>query len=421
MNNNGVCVVAIMLDGCVVSTDGDRAFIITQSENPSGRRKPKFVLVKFTDPDAPERFKFTAENTKERDEWVDVIKASHKTLADSTFKVSGQLRVVVVEGRKLAAKDFRLIRSNTSDPFAILRIETQQHRTRTINKTLEPQWNEEFSFEITQNQGMLFLLIYDEDLRTPSDSMGQVVFPLSGIPRDRTLDVWLPVLPREPFQHISGEIRLKLAYEYTKDQAAAVASVDPVFGVNLMEVCFNPALSVDGVPKFFRSIMHHLEDYGINEQGIFRISGSHSTMKSLKLEFDQGKEVDLRSYDVHSLAGVLKLFLRELPVPLLTFENYNKLIEVSSVSSEKERVAQLRQIMVVLPEAHLDMLKFMIPILRRFAANSKVNMMDTNNLAIVFGPSLARPKVDTFDTVMHSVNIAHIVTMLIEQFDDIFK
>lgn len=60
------------------------------------------------------------------------------------------------------------------------------------------------------------MLLYDEDLLTPSDSMGEVVFPLSGIPPDQTLDVWLPVLPREPFENIKGEIRLKLSYEYAK-------------------------------------------------------------------------------------------------------------------------------------------------------------------------------------------------------------
>ncbi len=63
---------------------------------------------------------------------------------------------------------------------------------------------------------MLFVYIYDDDLLTPPDSMGQVIYPLSAIPHTQELDIWLPVLPKTPHEKIRGEIRLRLAYEYTK-------------------------------------------------------------------------------------------------------------------------------------------------------------------------------------------------------------
>lgn len=48
-------------------------------------------------------------------------------------------------------------------------------------------------------------------------------------------------------------------------------------------------------------------------------------------------------------------------------------------------------------------------------------MMTTSNLAIVFGPSLIRPQVDTFETVLHTVNITALTTALIDHNISLFQ
>lgn len=51
--------------------------------------------------------------------------------------------------------------------------------------------------------------------------------------------------------------------------------------------------------------------------GIFRISGSVNKVKELKEKYNQGEKVDLINHgDVDSVASLLKLFLKELPVPV---------------------------------------------------------------------------------------------------------
>ena len=42
------------------------------------------------------------------------------------------------------------------------------------------------------------------------------------------------------------------------------------------------------------------------------------------------EKVNLSTYDVHCIAGVLKKYLRELPNPLIPVEMYNQFIEASS-------------------------------------------------------------------------------------------
>jgi phage terminase Nu1 subunit (DNA packaging protein) len=63
---------------------------------------------------------------------------------------------------------------------------------------------------------------------------------------------------------------------------------------------------------------------------LFRISASASQVQELKQLFDQVEEVsvDLTKFTAHSIAGVLKLFLREIPDPLLGYQMYDKAVNI---------------------------------------------------------------------------------------------
>lgn len=58
---------------------------------------------------------------------------------------------------------------------------------------------------------------------------------------------------------------------------------------------------------------------GLDQEGIFRISGNLRTIERLKMAFDNGSDVnfDEDEVDIMAVAGLLKLFLRELPDSLI--------------------------------------------------------------------------------------------------------
>jgi RhoGAP domain len=58
---------------------------------------------------------------------------------------------------------------------------------------------------------------------------------------------------------------------------------------------------------------------GLDQEGIFRISGNLRTIEQLKTAFDNGSEVNFEEdeVDIMAVAGLLKLFLRELPDSLI--------------------------------------------------------------------------------------------------------
>ena len=62
-------------------------------------------------------------------------------------------------------------------------------------------------------------------------------------------------------------------------------------------------------------------------EGIYRISGSHDEMERLRLSLHTGgvATVKFQLEDIHTLAGLLKLYLRLLPQPLITFSVFRNL------------------------------------------------------------------------------------------------
>jgi RalA-binding protein 1 len=69
----------------------------------------------------------------------------------------------------------------------------------------------------------------------------------------------------------------------------------------------------------------------ISEEGIFRLSGSNIVIKGLRDRFNNEGDIKLldgQYYDVHAVASLLKLYLRELPASVLTRELHLDFLKV---------------------------------------------------------------------------------------------
>ena len=68
-------------------------------------------------------------------------------------------------------------------------------------------------------------------------------------------------------------------------------------------------------------------------EGLFRVSGSHQLVTLLKVQINEGHDVNFveNSTDPHVVAHLLKQFLRELPEPLLTYELYADFIRIGGM------------------------------------------------------------------------------------------
>ncbi|RWA14126.1 hypothetical protein EKO27_g964 [Xylaria grammica] len=166
-----------------------------------------------------------------------------------------------------------------------------------------------------------------------------------------------------------------------------------VFGVSLARLYERDQFAV---PMVVHQCIQAVDLYGLAVEGIYRLSGSSMHVNKLKNLFDTDQEshiLDFRNpenffHDVNSVAGLLKQFLRDLPDPLLTSENYSAFIEAAKHDDDIVRRDSMHAIINGLPDPNYATLRALTLHLHRVMENSTVNRMNSQNLAIVFGPTL---------------------------------
>lgn len=98
--------------------------------------------------------------------------------------------------------------------------------------------------------------------------------------------------------------------------------------------------------------------------------------------------------DIHAVTSGLKQYFRRLPMPLITYEVYDKLLDTTNVPDvEKEkRVEAMQRALTDLPKVHRDVLEFLTFHLKRVVERESENLMTSTNIAVVFAPTIMRPE-----------------------------
>ncbi|XP_055227006.2 rho GTPase-activating protein 45 isoform X4 [Gorilla gorilla gorilla] len=171
----------------------------------------------------------------------------------------------------------------------------------------------------------------------------------------------------------------------------------------------------DGVPFIVKKCVCEIERRALRTKGIYRVNGVKTRVEKLCQAFENGKElVELSQASPHDISNVLKLYLRQLPEPLISFRLYHELVGLAKDSlkaeaeakaasrgrqdgSESEAVAvamagRLRELLRDLPPENRASLQYLLRHLRRIVEVEQDNKMTPGNLGIVFGPTLLRPR-----------------------------
>ncbi|KAK9469880.1 hypothetical protein V1512DRAFT_245311 [Lipomyces arxii] len=220
----------------------------------------------------------------------------------------------------------------------------------------------------------------------PDDMIGMGVFKivcedatelLFQATTDEELDDWVRVCSAVRSAHLE-----KL------DSTRAVPSASSVFGVPISMVCKREDTLV---PSAVDILLTEIETRGVEEVGIYRVPGSLASVNALRRAIDSGEPVDMddsRWYDINTVAGCLKLYLRELPEPLLTNEHFSSFTQVAKLADENDQVDGFASTVQKLPPSNYYLLKRIIGHLSLIAEHGDVNKMHAVNLAIVFSMSL---------------------------------
>uniref|UniRef100_A0A3P8SGC6 Rho GTPase-activating protein 29 n=1 Tax=Amphiprion percula TaxID=161767 RepID=A0A3P8SGC6_AMPPE len=220
-----------------------------------------------------------------------------------------------------------------------------------------------------------------------------------------------------------------------------------LFGIDFIQAAKN---SPDGIPFIIRKCTSEIENRALNIKGIYRVNGAKSRVEKLCQAFENGKDlVELSELYPHDISNVLKLYLRQLPEPLILFRYYNDfiglakesqsiiveelealrlsptLVNPAQVSVELNRVLfKIKDLLRHLPPAHHKTLQFLIEHLHRVTERSEENKMTASNLGIIFGPTLIKPRQADAEVSLSSLvdypYQALIVELLIRHYQMIF-
>ncbi|NXN81896.1 RHG29 protein, partial [Bombycilla garrulus] len=219
-----------------------------------------------------------------------------------------------------------------------------------------------------------------------------------------------------------------------------------LFGVEFAQAAKNIP---DGIPFIIKKCTSEIESRALNVKGIYRVNGAKSRVEKLCQAFENGKDlVELSELYAHDISNVLKLYLRQLPEPLILFRLYNEFIGLAKESqntneeldakqaSPKAKTRQslcielnriiikIKDLLKQLPVPNYNTLQYLIGHLHRVTEQCDENKMSASNLGIIFGPTLIRPR-QTDATVSLSSLVdypyqARVVELLITYYEKIF-
>ncbi|XP_042522072.1 breakpoint cluster region protein [Dipodomys spectabilis] len=269
-------------------------------------------------------------------------------------------------------------------------------KTRVYRDTTEPNWNEEFEIELEGSQ-TLRILCYEKcynKMKIPKED---------GESTDRLMGKGQVQLDPQALQDRDWQrtviamngIEVKLSVKFTSREFSLKRMPSRkqtgVFGVKIAVVTKRERSKV---PYIVRQCVEEIERRGMEEVGIYRVSGVATDIQALKAAFDvNNKDVSvmMSEMDVNAIAGTLKLYFRELPEPLFTDEFYPNFAEGIALSDPVAKESCMLNLLLSLPEANLLTFLFLLDHLKRVAEKETVNKMSLHNLATVFGPTLLRP------------------------------
>ncbi|XP_045895506.1 active breakpoint cluster region-related protein isoform X1 [Micropterus dolomieu] len=286
-------------------------------------------------------------------------------------------------------------------------------KTRVFRDTAEPQWNEEFEIELEGSQYLRILCYekcYDKSMLNKDDN--EIVDKIMGKGQVQ-LD---PQTVQSKNWHMDviemNGIKVEFSMKFTSRDLSLKRTPSKkqsgVFGVKINVVTKRERSKV---PYIVRQCIEEVEKRGIDEVGIYRISGVATDIQALKIAFDTNTKdilMMLSDMDINAIAGTLKLYFRELPEPLLTDRLYPAFMEGIALSDPAAKENCMMHLLRSLPDPNLMTFLTLLEHLKRVAEKEPINKMSLHNLATVFGPTLLRPSEAEITKAQHITSASDI-------------
>ncbi|XP_048194533.1 rho GTPase-activating protein 19 [Perognathus longimembris pacificus] len=180
-------------------------------------------------------------------------------------------------------------------------------------------------------------------------------------------------------------------------------------------VVFGSPLTEEGIAQIYQLIEYLHKNLRV--EGLFRVPGNSVRQQILRDALNNGTDIDLESGEFHSndVATLLKIFLGELPEPLLTHKHFNAHLKIAdlmqfddkgnktNVPDKERQIEALQLLFLILPPPNRNLLKLLLDLLYQTAKKQDKNKMSAYNLALMFAPHVLWPKNATANDLQENI------------------
>nr|XP_033773573.1 multiple C2 and transmembrane domain-containing protein 1 isoform X2 [Geotrypetes seraphini] len=304
--------------------------------------RPNDVMLTLKDPRHPDHdlgsiFLSVVLYPREADQ-KEVLQTQSLRLSDVNRKSqlwTGIVSITLIEGRDLKAMDS----NGLSDPYVKFRLGHQKFKSKTVPKTLNPQWREQFDFHLYEEQGgTIDITVWDKDAGKRDDFIGRCQIDLSALGKEQTHKLELPLQ--------EGEGCLVLLVTLTASAAISVSDL-PLSSLEYRKQQ-EDILQRYSLMKSFQNLndVGHLQVKVIRAEGLMAadVTGksdpfcvvelnndrllTHTVYKNLNPEWNKVFTFNIK--DIHSALEVTVYdedrdrsadFLGKVAIPLLSIQN----------------------------------------------------------------------------------------------------
>jgi len=188
---------------------------------------------------------------------------------------------------------------------------------------------------------------------------------------------------RERIKEKTGKGKTNLENLFKPQSPSTEKKKFPQFGLSPIQLQSQNPGQPDGVPLLVSKCVKKIEEEGLEEEGLFRVTGSRPSINATKSAFEAGETDLAQCNSIYDVCGVLGDFFRELPEPLLTWKLYDPLVESVKEPDLQKRLSNYRGVFNQLPAANYVLLKYFVAFLVKVEAHSDINKMTRENIGIV--------------------------------------
>lgn len=322
--------------------------------------------------------------------WITACRTFLKTNMGSYLLRSGHDESLLVGDLHVTIRDLLGVEYN-ADLYVCIEVDFYGHffrkaKTKMVCNSNAPVWNESFVIDLEGCENLRFLVYRESGVHAT----------LFGKHTQKLSRQWLGQNVVEKTLQVNGcslRVSLKFVPCEVSLRRVPTGKAGALFGEKIQNVCKRQKRDI---PFIVSACIREVERRGMSEVGIYRVSGSASDLARLKKSFESNSyeaEQLLKEVDIHSVTGILKLYLRELPEALYTDQLYPTLLEAFNQSNGNliRRMELLKDCFTKLPQQNKATIQFILDHLIRINQHENENKMSLHNLATVFGPTLLRP------------------------------